>query len=505
MRTRLGLVALTLAALTGCGSTVQQQGLAVGGPGLGGGAELGGPDLGAPSSGTPAPGPGTAVSVTPGGSSVPSGGAATTAPGGPTSPGSRPRITAGSKGRSSSGPIGTAPGVTPTTIKIGVYTAQGFGSFAASLGASIATGNNEAQAQAVIDHLNKSGGIAGRRIVPVFHDFDITAAQTDINTEYQRACELWTRDNRVYAVVTPIGTLNSNLYDCLSKAGVPTISAGDSKDASFLQTYANWFYQPTDMNQRRIMANNVDGLVAAGFFGSAAKVGVVLTNTPDETAAVDRGLKPALARHGMTLADVFASPTDNNAPAAYGNAVLRFKAEGITHVLFTSAASPIAFAQNAENQNYFPRYGLQSKNSPSTLQGVMSARSQRGAMGFGWQPMNDVDAQHDPGTISSRQALCLKLMRDAGENPSARASSVFGLWYCDMIFFLHDALGGAPSFALSGLRSGAEALASFNAASTFRSGFAPNRLHDGASAYRVFAFKDDCKCYQYVSPVKSAS
>jgi hypothetical protein len=232
---------------------------------------------------------------------------------------------------------------------------------------------------------------------------------------------------------------------------------------------------------------------------------VVFPDVPDDIAAVNQGLRPALARLGLKLDATFASPTDASAQPAYKNAVLRFRADGITHVLFTSASSPFQFMADAESQQYYPRYGLGSKNSPSTLQGISSASAQHGAMGIGWQPMNDVDAAHDPGTISARQALCLKLQKDAGQNTSARATAVFGLWYCDNLFLLRDALLHAPSFSPAGFRQGAESLTSFEVASTFRSILGPNRLHDGASAYRVFAFKDACSCYQYVSPVRPAS
>jgi len=488
--------AAVLATLTACGSTVQQRSLVGPQPG---GSELGG------TTGAVSPG-GSDTSVTPGGPagtgslSGPAGTGGTTGLSPSPLPSTQP-LGGGGQG----GLVGTAPGVTATTIKIGVYTANGFGSFASQFGASIATGNNTAQAQAVIDYLNAHGGLAGRKIVPVFHDFDITAAQTNIATEYQAACAGWTEDERVYAVVSPVGTADSTLYECLSKAGVPTISAGDSKDVSFFQKYGDWFYEPTDMNLRRILVNMADGLATAGFFGANAKVGVVFPDVPDDTAAVNQGLKPALARRGLKLDATFASPTDASAQPAYKNAVLRFQAAGITHVLFTSASSPFQFMADASSQQYYPKYGLGSKNSPSTLQSISSPAAQSGAMGIGWQPMNDVDAAHDPGTISSRQALCLKLMKDSGQDTSARATAVFGLWYCDNLFFLQDALRRAPSLTLAGLRQGAESLTSWESATTFRSRFAPNRLHDGASAYRVFAFKDDCSCYQYVSPLRTAT
>ena len=63
----------------------------------------------------------------------------------------------------------------------------------------------------------------------------------------------------------------------------------------------------------------------------------------------------------------------------------------------------------------------------------------------------------------------------------------------------------APDFTIAGFRTGAEALGTFGAASTFRSTFAPRRLHDGAVSYRLFAFQDACSCYRYVSAPRPAS
>lgn len=505
-RAALAVSVAVLALATACGSTVQVRGSESAG-GLAGNAGLGGSQPTASPGSTAAGGGGDAPTST-GGTATGSGASATAQAAGEQSSGTGANRAAGPQSGGAQvgrGPTGVGPGVTASTIKVGIYTAQGFGKFAAQFGASITTGNNTAQAQAVIDYLNAHGGVAGRKIVPVFHDFDITSGETGIDREYQAACTAWTQDDHVYAVVNPVGTADDALYQCLSKAGVITISAGDAKDATFFQKYANWFYQPIDINLRRIYVNLVEGLAPAGFFGSHPKVGVVYADTPTDKAAVDYGLRPALARRGMSLAATFAAPTDNSANAAYSNAVLHFQSQGITHVLFSSDASPYEFERDADQQKYYPRYALQSKNSPSTIQGLMPATAQHGTMGVGWQPMNDVDAAHDPGVISARQALCLKIMKDAHQDTSSRAALVFAYWYCDNLFFLQASLAHAPSFAAAGFRQGAESLADFPSASTYRVSMAPGRLHDGAAQIRLFAFKDDCSCYQYVSGPKPAA
>jgi hypothetical protein len=297
------------------------------------------------------------------------------------------------------------------------------------------------------------------------------------------------------------------MYTCLAKAGALSVSAGESRDEAFFQRFAGWFYEPVDMSLTRILRNNADALAGAGFFGTAPKIGVVIGDNVDERTAMDKGLKPALAKHGLAVADYVAVPTDTSSgAAAYQNAVLKFRAEGITHVMFGYIGNPLQFMINAENQGYHPRYGLHSRNSPAAvLQGNAPQNQQRGVMGIGWQPMNDVDGQHDPGILNERQKTCLELVKEAGQDPNVRATALLGLWICDGLFFLRDALARSSDLSPGGFRRGAEGLGAFPAASTFRSTFSPGRLHDGASSYRLFAYKSDCSCYQYTSPLRTAA
>jgi ABC-type branched-subunit amino acid transport system substrate-binding protein len=395
--------------------------------------------------------------------------------------------------------------VTSTTVKIGVFTAQGFGEAASAMGFSIATGDQQAEAKAVIGYINSHGGLAGRKVVPVFYDQSVAGASTSPDNEYARACSTWTEDERVYAVVSPVGTVSNSLYDCLSKKGVPVIAAGDAQDTTFFTKYADFYYQPTDLNLRRILVNLADGLSSAGFFGTSPKIGILRADNSNEASAVKNGLEPALARHGLKLTVNFAvTPTASSSD--YQAAVLRMRSEGVTHVLFGNLVSPLLFMVAADNQAYQPRYGLHSRNSPGALlQGSAPARQQKGAMGIGWQPMNDVDQAHDPGVLNPRQKLCLDLMKQSGQASNGRTALLLGLWMCDDLLFLQDAVRAAPTWSMPGLRAGAESLGAFPSASTFRSRTGPGLLHDGAAQYRLLAFNDSCSCYSYTSPLKTAS
>lgn len=399
----------------------------------------------------------------------------------------------------SGGPSGTAPGVTDDTISIGILTIQGFGDFAAQAGFNASTGNQTAQAKKFIEYLNARGGIAGREIVPVFHDLNVVGLTSNPSSEYQAACAKFTEDNEVYAVASPVATLGDSLYECLTNAGVMTASAGEAVDATYLQRFANTLYLPVDVNLTRILANNVHALYDAGWFGKDPVIGVVRVDNDTEERAVADGLVPALAEHGLQVEETFAAAEGNAGSNQYGNAVLQMRSAGVTHVLFSFLGSALLFGQSAANQDYYPKLGLHSRQSPGALlQTQMSARSLEGAMGIGWQQYNDVDSTRDPGP-TERGSLCLQLMKDAGEDVSNRVTALIGLWQCDALFFLDSAIEAAPDFSLPGFRAGAESLTSYPVASTFSGGIRPGEVHDGARTYRLNAFNSQCKCFQYVS------
>jgi len=477
-----------LLLVTACGSTVQVSG-SLTGSGLGDPLVAGGPVPGAPAGGTA---PVTGGPVSPGVGGAPA--AVTTAPAdAPTGP-APGTIVARPAGR---GPAAMAPGVTASTVKIGVYTAQGFDKAASAFGFSqIKTGDQAAMAKAVMAYVNAHGGAAGRKMVPVIYDVDVSK---DKSSEYQAACSAWTEDERVYALATPVGTIGDALIGCLARKGVIVSASGEIKDERFFQRYADYFYMPGDLNLTQILARNVDALSAAGWFGKSPKIALLRQDTLEEKNAATDGLRPALARHGLRLEDEFATIGQAN---DYQSAVLRFQSRGITHVMFTST-SPLSFGLAAEPQAYRPKYGMHSRNSPGALlQPTMPSSQLQGSMGMGWQPMNDVDGRRDPGKISDRQQLCLKLIKDAGQDPSVRVTAVIGLWLCDSILFLDDVLDRTSDFAPAGFRAAAETLRHNQAASTFLSSLAPGRTHDGARGFRMFAYATDCSCFRYTTPLR---
>ena len=490
--TRVGLAAaLVVVLVAGCGSTVppsSRQAIATRGsvPSLETGTDQGqatsseGADTGAVS--TPSSGGRTTGSV-----AAPVPGAKSAAPSSP-----------------------AAHGVSEGSINVGILV-EDFDKSAATFAVKDSgQGDQQAQAQAVINYINAHGGAGGRTLVPVFHHND--PASGTFAQQNQAACAAFTEDHKVLAV-TPQNFEMDSLIACLAKKGVPLVATdhvfGAWSDQVQLDQYADYLYLPSTMNFTRSGAV-IDGLFGAGFFGNKPKIGLLYLDSPSIVRAVDKAVKPALAAHGLQLTDAVAisapaSETDvSNDAAQASSAVLRFRSENIDHVLFLEGAGeiPFLFMPQADAQGYRPRYGLSSYDEPEWLTVNAPLSQLAGALGVGWIPSLDVADTQDPGNPAA--ALCLQIMKAAGQNVTQDRShehSAFG--FCSSLFFLQAAFTGAPSLDPKGLRTRIESLGStFASALTFSTSFRPGR-HDGAATAATLAFDGGCSCFKYTSAPRS--
>ena len=160
----IGAAGIALVA-TGCGTTVSNTAAS----GAGAPATDG---LSVPSAGTTgATGPGSATTGTTG---VP-GAPGVTAPNGVTGPTTAPNgqvvLPPGTA------PGQSAPGVTATKIYVGMIWPKNQDAVNQAAGAGgISVGDTKADGNAIIDDINKHGGIAGRKVVPVWQAVDSTSA-----------------------------------------------------------------------------------------------------------------------------------------------------------------------------------------------------------------------------------------------------------------------------------------------------------------------------------------
>jgi hypothetical protein len=447
---------------------------------------------GAPVAGTPAAG-GTAGGTAAGGTApAPAGGSTASGTSGAPPSGER---------------MGT--GVTDTKVFVGLVKVRNAGSANESIGANASfAGDPNLQQKAMINQVNRTGGLAGRKLVPVWYELDENTTQTQAQIEEQM-CATWTQDNEVFAAFSTLAS--DQLKACMERAG--SVLFGNSLSVSDATTFQQFphYYEIGGMRLDRIASMYPRSLAADGYFDKDAVVGVVSYDTPPYRRATDTVLLPELERLGVeTIEPAYvewaATPAElGGSSAGISNAVLRFRQEGVTHVMFLEAGAILTFLwfPQAESQGYRPRYGLNSQSAPVTH----SAENEQleNALAIGWLPFVDVgdtpQTQLPPGFPS-----CLKLMRAAGatyDSAQPNAKRVSGAT-CDAFRLLQAGLAAAgQDLTADGFVRGVASIGGqFASAHTYDVDLRTQR--DGATVVRPYAYRSGCSCWRYSGPARPA-
>ena len=482
-RTRRGAAWLLLALMTAsCGSTVQQSGgaSALAGPGATGDG------LSAPAEGA-APGEPGYVAEQP--TTLAPGGSAPTTSGAPAAPGvAQPGTVAQpAPGQAQPQAAGTGP------VTVGLLYLDGADEFASTLGISgLSTGDAEAQATAIVKHLNAKGGLKGRPVKLVTYGM---RAGADPTSEHGAACTALTEDLKASYVVSYVGLQGSYLA-CYAKRGVAVVD-----DASLLldeqgAIYERSFAAPGDLLAGRAVRNLVDALWRTGWLTKDSKVGTLVYDTPDGRALEQRHLLPALKRYGLVPKVTARSSTGGDGVSQQNGFVLQYRSNDVDRII-PAGASPLFLMTGAESQGYRPKYAVVSTFGPGFLEGTAPREQLRGAAGIGWQPSLDIGAGTKPGPVSTNETRCLQVMKDSGQQATG-TTKAFQLYLCNSFFWLQhaaNAVGAGPDLVT---RARAALGTSFAPASTFTSIAKPG-LVDGAGSYRDLAYQDACRCFQYTS------
>ena len=509
--------------LSACGSTVQTSSTAaVGGDGLASGTSGG--ELGGTGTTGTTPGQGTTTSGgsgttgstgTTGGSSTGTGGSTGSTPG-----------TTGTSG--TSGTAATLPpqartglGVTAKTISIGYgYSSDGDAANAAIGASSFTQGDEAANVKALIDEINAHGGIAGRKLVGVGHNYHVTSADSG-STQDQAACQDWTVDHKVIAVMS--SALTDTLVSCLQQHGVLLLKAGQIVDAdqTYLARFRNEILLAT-MSQDRIFRDQAQSFLrqkwyggwnaATGGPGTTTKVGVVTYDNASFTRSLRNVILPALkaAGHPAAEADVVQvhkvqQQSDTaGTTAQIKSAVLKLQADGVTHVVLGDASAFIMefFASNARTQNYYPRFGVTSGAAPQAIYdaGLATAKQLNGMSGNGWLPSLDVPVADAARYSSSETKRCLEILkRRTGQTYSSTNAATIALGNCDSVFMFQKAMALATSLSPEGLLAGFDKLAGSYTSPTVGPTFVSSRQHDTAVRAWDLNWTASCSCVRYSS------
>jgi len=396
-------------------------------------------------------------------------------------------------GRTAAGAAAKVP--TGGPVVIGVQDSKNLQAAFTAFGASGAQ-DAKASIESLTAWINTHGGMGGHPLQVVYHAIDPTNGSFD--SQAQETCSTFTEDNKVFAAVAGAIMPSRLLADCLGKRGVPLVW-----DYQYLLNQSTFnenpiLFQPFSVAAERL-GIYVDGLVTQGFFTPNSVVGIMRYDSAIHAQFVASVLRPRLAAHGIAVRDEVAVNDPKSAAAAgstasqLSSAILRFRSEGIDHVLFapTGGAMPFIFMPAAAGQGYSPRYGMNSLDIPRFVAENVPASQLHGSLVVGWSPAGDIIDSVDVPPGNPNEALCASITKDHTD---------FSVRFCDGLFFLKRLLDASPTLSAASLRATADSLGdSYNSPFTFATHMAPGR-HDGASVWRPMAFVDQCSCFRYTGP-----
>lgn len=395
-----------------------------------------------------------------------------------------------------------AVAVSKEAVKIGIHHLAGnFDAINATFGAkNNDPGNPRRQAELVIKHVNASGGMARRKVEAVYHGTDVTVGTFDEQTA--ATCAAFTEDAKVFAVVSEANG-NRSLERCLAKKDVPsviaTLTISDDKDFAALDRY---LYQPTMVSASRL-GSFVDLLAANRYFTTGAVLGIMRYSDATSDRMANDVIKPALKKRKLVVTEeVEVTPIQGARDlgaqsAAVGNAILRMRSRGVTHVLFlpTGGQLPFFYLPAAESQGYRPRYAFTSLDPMQVVFGSSPHAQFGGFVGMGWAPGADVALAQNTFR-SPMKALCRSIMAKGGADPNK------GMAMCTEILFLKSALDKAPAVTPVGLQRGVESLGSaLGSAGNWSTFFGPGR-HDGVAQARAVVYEQACDCLKHTGPLR---
>lgn len=386
-----------------------------------------------------------------------------------------------------------------TQVTVGITTSKDAKAAAAAAGiAGIDPGDLRGWASAVVDDINKSGGILGRKVVLQYQDEPLSQQAVDPNGTAQATCTAFTQDHPVAAVID-FNLTAAPLLPCLSKSGVPLVGMAPAAfDDGDYSTSAGTLFQPGQASYTQVIAPWVERLAANGYLTQDARVGVLRSGS-DAGKRLGAQINKELTARGFANASEFIHTDD---PTKIGtemaSAVLQFRRAGVNRILLTNGLSAIFFPMTAERQGYRPRYAVTTAISPALVAANVPVGQFQGAVGVGWLPAFDVLAPDEAQYETQEGTKCATLMSAAGHPIGTGSNRWVPRALCDAFASLK-----AAAVAGNGLDSAAIARGfndvgtTIGSANTFSQRFASGR-HYGASQTLDLRFDAACRCFKYL-------
>ena len=419
----------------------------------------------------------------------------------------------GSSGSSSSGSAGTGslpqtPGLQGELV-VSYVNVTGFDQLGKVVVVKTAsTGDAGAQTKALESWVNAHGGIAGRKLKTVVHDYNAQQA-SEVNDN--NLCAAIAGTDKAFMAVLH-GQIHSSARDCYQAKKVLAFEgAAYGFGHDFYTSHSPYLWSPSYPDYDQSSKALVQTIKAKNWLKGETKVGIVLWDDAPYHSVADKVLAPLLKGLGVEVVQASISNADigsieNGIHAAAQTMIVN----GVDHITFLGSAplQPFFVQQNQQNNQFV--YALSSFDVPRYM-AVNFPRNMAGAIGVGYSPPDDVlDDQH-PFPQPGMEAFCKKLYEDAGVSVPARYgvdvyNAKQSMSYCESTMLLKkvaDQLGS--NLSVAAWSATAERLGtSFQAAQTFSTSYGPSK-HTGAAVYREITYDPGCTCMKYTSGNKAFS
>lgn len=490
------IAALALSA-AGCGSTVQQHG-----------QQLSSGDVGVAAGSTT--GAGSAAAATADATAAGGGGGAGGAVGAKPTAGT---TASGGRGGTAAAPVarGSGFGYTATEVDIGYFTWKDVSKAGTAAGIAGANyGDQEATARALTNDINAHGGIAGRKVVPIFYDYQTADILGNPSAGDQKACTALTEDHPVFAVIAVTGPLTEVVPACLAQHHVPLlVNDNIDKPQKVFDKYKPYIYSTASPTTEHFVHAGIPRAAANGYFtGWDATVGgpgpapvkVGLLSSEGEAADIfDSTVGAELAKIGLKVTTTIKlSGAGGLDESQLQSAVLQFRNAGVTHII-PYGLNLLLFPQSAESQHYRPRYFVSTVQALTLVQETAPKAQLVGAMGVGFFPTYDVDNAHDPGDVGPAEAHCRAIHQQNGQDTSARNAFNLMLKACDGFAFLQRAIA-AGGLSPEGVYQAVRNNVAVDPSGTFGISYLGGRF-DGPAAVRDLGYDSAKQAFVYLSNI----
>ncbi|MHB8669678.1 MAG: type 1 periplasmic-binding domain-containing protein [Acidimicrobiales bacterium] len=398
----------------------------------------------------------------------------------------------------------TDQGVSATQIHLGVILLNlgGPGPVANSALGIPGPQQQQDMATAIIDSINKRGGVACRQLTATYYQAD----PLDSSSEHAACLQL--AQDRVFAALDGGGlTVPPNVRDCVPREHIPlfTPTALLASEASqFFPYLFSHFGREDELIRDSVLASRDLGSFdrAKGF----NKLGLLVDDcAPEVSVEAEQSLSQiGIGSNQISKYDIGCPSTAQATPDQLGQAVLQFKAANVSHLLPTVGAPTLSnFTRVAQVQGFNPRYLVPDYQGQINLLETPSQQPQpdnfNGALGITPTRIGLFNSglPVNPGTKECDQVLASR-----GIAPISESSYSEGT-FCSEFLMFEAAASHAPNLVRTELAAGLDRSGSLDFAYQTGPGlFDQPRQVSGGSYWEPVRWLSSCKCWKVIGPFR---